>query len=293
MWNYLLLLILLAIFVVMWFRYKVEFFQGGEETTLPGYNATFQYSNEGPNVWQRHPVQTSVLADMNFKFKKAYNYELENQAYLNGLKQTFAIRHNCIMQQDYGVVEPVNLTLPEMVKDAYSTALTYVTDKVKTSEFLKLPDNQPLSVTPIQVVHDKLVSYQRHKRIPSVILNMEAVLYREGKYHAKHVGLTVQATKNKGMWEIMVLDVWINGVIFEDQIGLFPVNGNDPLNKNVNLSTPQFPEPRFSKFDDEVKPFEKGMKSLGEDIQFYEFCASTNLDENKRMACVDVIQNAR
>ena len=71
MWNYLLLLILIAIFVVMWFRYKVEFFQG-EETTLPGYNATFQYSNEGPNVWQRHPVQTSVLADMNFKFKKYF-----------------------------------------------------------------------------------------------------------------------------------------------------------------------------------------------------------------------------
>lgn len=279
MWNYLVLLILIVVFVLLWFWQRVEFFQVQEtETTLPGYNATLNYSNTSPAIEDRHPVQTSVLNDMKFKFKKAYNYELENEAYVNGLKKTFAIRHNCVPLQDFGVVEPVNRVVPEMVKEAYQTALLYVTDKVKTSEFMKLPDELPVSVTPIQVVHDKLVSYQRHKRIPSILLNMEAVLYREGKYHAKHVGFTVQANKNKGMWEINVLDVWINGVVFEDQIGLFPVTANDPLNTNEDLSTPQFPQPRFSRFDD--------------DVQFYEFCSSTNLDENKRKACIEVIQNS-
>jgi hypothetical protein len=279
MWNYIILLVVVVVFVLLWVRQRVEFFQGQgeEETTLPGYNATFDYGNKGPEVWQRHPVQTSVLADMNFKFKKAYNYELENEAYVNGLKKTFAIRHNCINPQDFGVVEPVNRVTPANVLEAYQSALVYVRDRVRNSEFLKLPDDQPVFVTPIQVVHDKLVSYQRHKLIPSIILNMEAVLYREGKYHAKHVGLTVQANKNKGMWEIVVLDVWINGVVFEDQIGLFPVTANDPLNTNQDLSTPQFPQPRFSRFDD--------------DVQFYEYCSSTNLDENKQKACIEVIQN--
>lgn len=276
MWNYILLLLIVIVTSVLWVYNRVEKFQGnmGEETTLPGYNASLQTTNTGPEVWQRHPIQTSVLNDMNFKFKKAYNYELENDAYLKALKKTFAIQHNCLNEQDFGVVEPVNLVVPPSVIDAYQTALTVIGEKLKTSEFLKLPDG--LNV-PTQIVHDKLISYQRHKTIPSVILNMEAILYREGKYHGKHIGLTVQANKQKGFWEILVLDVWINGVVFEDQIGLFPVQANDQTVKNIDLSSPQFPQPRFSRFDD--------------DVQFYEFCSSTNLDQNKRDACIEVIQN--
>jgi hypothetical protein len=276
MWNYYILIILAIFLIVMWLRLNVtfEYF----ETHYPGYNATLQYSNTSDKVWDRHPVQTTVLNDMKFKFEKAYNYELENDAYLKSLYNTFKITQTCLKDQEWGVVEPNNRTLPSNVVSAYENAILYITNMIKVSEFFKLPDNQKLSLNPIQVVHDRLISYKQHKQNPSCILNIEAVLYREAKYHAKHVGFTVLAERSKGGWNIKVIDAVINGVVFEDQIGLFPVTGNDPMNTNIDLSTPMFPNARNADFDD--------------DIQFYEFCSSTAIDENKRKACIDVIQNA-
>jgi len=277
MWNYYILILVIAFFIIMWIRLNLNIEKFEEEQHYPGYNTLLQYTNTGDKVWDKHPVQTSVLQDMKFKFNKAYNYELENEAYIKALQKTFNIQKYCITDQEWSVVEPNNRTVPTNVQSAYDNAVSYIMNMVKTSEHLKLPDNQAIQLNPIQVVHDRLISYRLHKKTPSCILNLEAVLYREAKYHAKHVGFLVLADRSKGGWNIRVIDVWINGVIFEDQIGLFPVNANDPMNTNIDLSTPMFPTARNADFDD--------------DIQFYEFCSSTAIDENKRKACIDVIQN--
>lgn len=277
MWNYIILLILVAFFVIMWIRFNISVEPFESEQHYPGYNTLLQYSNESDKIWDRHPVQTSIRNDMKFKFEKAYNYELENAEYLRALQKTFEVKKYCITDQDWSVVEPNSLTIPDRIVSAYDNAILYIANMVKVSEHLKLPDNQNVQLNPIQVVHDRLISYRTHKLNPSMILTIEAVLYREAKYHAKHVGFTVLADRTKGGWNIQVLDIWINGVIFEDQIGLFPVNANDPMNTNIDMSSPMFPAPRNTNFDD--------------DIQFYEYCSSTAIDENKRKACIDVIQN--
>jgi len=279
MWNYMILGLLVVMFAILWVRFKVEYFANEEPSSYPGNNALLQYENTGPNVWDRHPVQTSVLTDMKAKFDKAYNYELENEAYKQALFKTFNVSKTCINEPDWGVVEPNNRTVPSTVVTAYEEAIRTISNILKTSEHLRLPGESLRTFNPIQVVHDKLISYRRNKRTPAVLLEIQMVLYREAKYHGKDVSMMVLVDRNKGSWSVKVVDAWISGVIFEDKIALFPVQGVDSNINNIDLSTPMFPEPKFASFDD--------------DVQFYEYCASTNLDENKRMACIDVIQNTR
>lgn len=267
MWNYWVLSLLVVLIAILWIRYKVEYFQD-EEPHYQGYNATLQTTNLSTQLVDRHPMDTTILTDMKAKNEKAYNYELENKAYEEMLFKTFAISRTCLQDQDWGVVEPNNRVIPPTVTDAYEQAIRVLADKLRVI-------GQPK----IQIVHDRLISYRRHKRFVSVWMEIQTLLYREAKYHGKDVTFTVLADKNKGFWNIRILDAKVNGVVFEDKIALFPVQGNDELVTNQDLSTPMFPEPRFASFDD--------------DVQFYEYCASTNLDENKRMACVDVIQNSR
>jgi hypothetical protein len=236
------------------------------------------YSNEGPALYQRHPVQVSVLNDLKFKYKKAYNYEMENNAYKEALVKTFAIpKKICIHDEEWSVVEPVNLTTSDVIETAYNQALEYIKGKLQTSEYFQLSDNQSVQLNPIQIVHDRLISYQSHKRIPSYILHIQLVLYREAKYQAKDIGMTVRVDKEKGMWRVSVMEAWINGIISEDQIALFPVVAQDPLNTNVDLSTAEFKEP----------PAYQKLKER--DLKFYEICASNNVDPQKQMQCVQAI----
>lgn len=275
MWNYWLLIVFLVVLSMLWVYYKFEFFTVGEEGHYPGYNTTLQYSNSGPEIWQRHPVQVSVLNDIKARNQKAFSYELENNAYLNALNKTFQPAPLSMRASDFTVVEPLNYGVPGTIKEAYESAIVNIANKVKTSPYFELPNSMGAHFNEIQVVHDKLISYQRHHTIPACILNIELILYRDKKSHAKHVSMSVLAEKNKSMWLINVLSIKINGVVFEDQIGLFPVVATDPLNTNANLSMAEFSQPKNMKFD--------------QDVQFLEFCASNNLDENKRKACIEVI----
>lgn len=269
-WNLWVLAALVLVFVLLWFKQRAEFFEG----SYPGYNTTLPYQNQGPSIVQRHPVQVSVMEDMKFKYKKAYNYELENKAYTEALQKTFQVPPNfCLEPNDWSVVEPVARTTPQDVLDAYTYALEYLRNSLKESRFFQLPDSLSMQLNPIQVVHDRMISYQTHKRIPSYVMTVQLVLYREAKYHAKDIGLTVRVDKEKGGMKVSVLEAWVRGVIFEDQIGFFPVNANDPLNTNVNLSSAEFQDQHPKNY------IKKG----------FEYCASNNLDEKKQVQCVNAL----
>lgn len=275
MWNYWILIVFFIVLTILWIRYKVEFFMGKEEGHYPGYNVTLQYTNKSDKIWDRHPVQLSVLSDIKSKNKKAHNYELENDVYLNALNKTFAPKDTIKDYKEYTVIEPVNYSVPGLVIEGYKNAVSYIANMIKMSPHFSLPDSLGSAFNQIQVVHDKLISYRRHRKIPACILNIELILYRESKNHAKHVGMSILAEKNKNTWTFNFLTIKINGVVFEDQIGLYPVVANDELNTNENLSSAKFPQPANIKFD--------------QDVQFLEFCSSTNLDESKRKACIEVI----
>lgn len=250
-WNYLLLILLILVFLGLYIYKQVETF----EDSYPGYNASLKYINETDDIRDGHPVYNSLVQDLNFKFKKAYNYELENSVYQEALNRTFNLNKVCLVKQDYTEEQPLNRVLDPNIETAYQQGVTFVQAKIKESVHFDLPDGSLQVINPIQVVHDRLISYQIHKTIPDhYILYIETVLYREAKYHGKHVEFTILVEKNKG-WNVQILDAKVKGVVFEDQIALFPVQGNDALITNTDLSPAVFTGPRFSsRITDVVKP---------------------------------------
>ena len=250
-WNYWILVLLILAFLGLYVYKNIETF----EDSYPGYNATLKYMNDTGDIRDRHPVYNSLVQDLNFKFKKAYNYELENSVYQDALNRTFNLNKTCLVKQDYTEEQPLNRVLDPNIETAYQQAIEYIQAKIKESVQFDLPDGSLQVINPIQMVHDRLISYQIHKTIPDhYILYIETVLYREAKYHGKHVEFTVLVERNKG-WNVQVLDASVKGVIFEDQIALFPVQGNDELVSNTDLSPATFTGPRFSsRITDVVKP---------------------------------------
>lgn len=222
-WNYICLVILIIGFVFIYINKNCELF-------IDSYNATLSYSN---SEYQKHPVHDTIVGEINSKYERAFNYELENEAYRNALEKSFDVKKVCINPAEWSIVEPVNRTIPLNIQNAYSTALDYITKVVISSPYMVLPDGKSPT---IQIVHDLLISYQMHRTQSSYIMTLQLVMYRESKYHGKDVGIMVKVDKNV----VTVLDIWINGVIFEDKIALYPVLPTDPYNTNVNMSAADF-----------------------------------------------------
>ena len=244
-WNYALLFLFVAVFIGFYLRTK--YYEAFEED-YPGYNSTIQYANMSPDIRDRHPIHSVLTNQLNFRYKKAHNYELENKAYTDALKTTFKLKNVCLPTQDYTEQQPLNRTLPASIEDAYKKTVSYVDQNIKGSSHFDLPDGSAQVVNPIQMVHDRLIAYQVHKTIPDdYLLYIDFILYRDGKYHGKHVRSIAHVQKNKG-WNITILDIWVKGVIFEDQIALFPTVGNDVYNTNIDLSPAEFTGSKFSNY---------------------------------------------
>lgn len=242
-WNYWLLFVLIVIFIGFYLYQNRE----GFEDFYRAYNSTFKYSNDSDNIRDRHPVHETLIQNLNFKHKMAYNYELENDLYEKALYRTFELnKPTCLVKQDYTEEEPLNRVTPEAVTNAYKEAISTIQAKIKESSHFDLPDGTLQTLNPIQMVHDYLLAYRTHKTIPEhYLLYIDTILYREGKYHGKNVMFTVLAEKAKG-WNIRVLDAKVKGMVMEDQIALFPVEANDVYNTNINLSTAEYLAPRYS-----------------------------------------------
>lgn len=272
-WTHVVIVVFGVVLFMLWFKQRTEFF-------VPiAYNATIEYKNIGPEIHERHPMQVSVLEDVKSKYQKAYNYEFENAEYERALKQTFNVTKDsdetCIASKEWKPVVVAQTAQPfdSEVHAVYTFAVAYISDRIKESEHFQLLDNLDVKLNTIQTLHDVLVSYQTHKRLPSYILTLQFVFYREAKYHAKDVGMLVRVDKTKGCYTLTVLDLWINGVIFEDKIGLFPVAPTDPFNTKVTASKATFSDQHPAHY------LKKG----------YEFCGATNLDAKTAMLCVDSV----
>jgi hypothetical protein len=74
---------------------------------------------------------------------------------------------------------------------------------------------------------------------------------------------------------VSVLDIWINGIIFEDKIALFPVLPTDPYNTNVNMSAADFNDQNPATYIKEG----------------YDFCVTKDvLTEEEQKKCMKAIQ---
>lgn len=224
--------------------------------------------------WDRRPVAASVPIDPTVKYPRAYYTELGNDAFLNGLRALF--QHTCdteraalaaMAEWETGATPPEGANAA-FVREAYDAALLDITSRIGTASAaaaLQLPD--PSDKTKIQMVHDRLAEYavgpspEPGQLPPEFRLTVDAVFYRFAKYHGKHVQFVFRATPALPtatlpsffaapasapapaaaavpVWTLTVAAIRVLGIVYADQIGLFPVTASDPK-EPTELDIPQ------------------------------------------------------
>lgn len=220
--------------------YIVHTSQRTERFEVQSANADIDYSNRGPEPWNHHEVSQSLPLDLVPKSNKPYYYEFDNAEYDVALKNTF--QYPCSHAAD--VLKVADWTIVDVDADsparsgvatAYDSVIDHVRERVNSSEYLELPYDNPHKRPSIQVVHDVLIQAKTHVRdMFKYVLYIELILYREAKFHGKHVSMTVVTTydPSKKQWDFYVVEINVLGIVYEDQIGLFPVVAS--YNKQVD-----------------------------------------------------------
>lgn len=235
-WNYWILIVLLSVFVIVWFRKRIELF----EDSYPAYNKNISYNNQDDSIENRYINTEMIKENIKKDNEMVNNYELQNKAYNEALLNTFKIENIQINNNEWSV-EPVNRGVPSVIQDAYKYSLQFIEDIIKTSPYLQIPSRQSLLLNNIDIVESNLVSYRINNKLPSYILNITMVLLRKEENLGKHIEIFVKADKMKGLWEINVIHVGVIGSLTKEQIS--EIEPTDALNNNINISASDYITP--------------------------------------------------
>jgi len=228
MFPVLCVIFLLALWIVSQHRVKECF----PNEVIP-YNVDLEDTNKGTEPWTRHRIESSLPTDIVAKYPYTYFYEHDNLKYERILRQVFG--YPCSKGKD--LLKVVNWKIIDLeggelnINVAYDAVLQNITDKLNSTTALDLPQDNPNSRPRIQVVHDRLLQARTHtQKEYYYAFDMEIILYREAKFNGKHVRLTCLAEYNaeRKKWEVNVVELELVGIVYEDQIALFPVNAYQP-----------------------------------------------------------------
>lgn len=194
-------------------------------------NDIITYSNKGPEPWNHHPISSSIPIDIVTKSNKPYYYEFDNAQFDVAISKTF--EYPCKLAPELlnkNAWSIVDLTEDSPARSgalvAHQKALEFVKARMNASEHMQLPYDNPQKRPQIQIVHDVLTQVRLNVgKSSKYILNMELVIYREAKYNGKHVSMTIMTDYSSmtKSWTFDVLEINVLGVVYEDNIGLFPV----------------------------------------------------------------------
>lgn len=174
----------------------------------------------------------SLPIDLPSKYPRAFYTEMDNGRYEKALQSTFATQKTC-EALDVALKQDDWISIP----DTQPMAIGHVMEAKVLPEL-----EQRLQASPyfqdvegkIQIAYEKVVRLFRHKELKERYLAIiELVLYREGKYHGKHVEIGMVITDNKGSWEFEVASARVLGILFEDRFAMFPVEAKDPAVTNA------------------------------------------------------------
>jgi hypothetical protein len=198
-------------------------------------NTRIQYTNSGDLPWNRHGINSSIPFDVKVKDEatNAYYYEYDNKIYNEKLKTVF--RSNCeeLIIATEGTrwskwSNPKNIKQDEEINKLltlYNKVFEFVKYTLNNSKELELPSYD--TDMEIQIVHDILLNYRQNLDDKSYyMLNIDMILYREGKLQGKHVKFVVVTNGVK----TNVILARIIGVVSEDNIALHPYTGVDTMN---------------------------------------------------------------
>jgi hypothetical protein len=164
-----------------------------------------------------------VVDDPQSRYPRAYYTEMDNTDFLLGLQSTFHIPCGTGARAVHERWSDVSIEHPFVVS-VYNSVLGWMTQKLNSGQAcFTLPDG---TNPPFQVVAHEL---KRAQESPSAfLLDFDAVLYRYGRFNAKHIGFTVFVDK-KEKDQRYAVRIELVGVVSEDKIALFPVEARDPL----------------------------------------------------------------
>lgn len=272
-WNYWILIMLLAVFVILWFRQRIEFF----EDSYPGFNTPLSHTNRLDDVENKY-INTELITENIKKDNEMVNkYELENKQYIEALYKTFNVNEDIPINQNEWSIEPVNRVTPSIIQDAFKYTVEFIEDNVKTSTYLQIPNKQSLLLNNIRIADTTLVAYRIHKKLPSYILNINMVLLRENDNVGKHIEIFVKVDKMKGLWDVTVLHLNIIGTLTKDQIS--EIEPTDALNNNINVSPADYITPdAVVNMDDKL---------------FNEYCNTDVFGTNQEKECISSLSDTK
>jgi hypothetical protein len=203
-----------------------------EHFEVIGFNGDIDDQNKGPEPWMRHSVQSSLPMNIEVKYPTTYFYEYDNATYDIALKKTFGFP--CKKGRDLLDVNQwklVDLSGEILnIDEPYNAMLQDTKKKLNDSEYLWLPHDNPNMRPDIQIVHDRLIDLRLNTSTRfKYAFTTEYILYRESKYHGKHVRVTtiVEYDESTKKWGVYVVEIELLGIVSEDQIGFFPVAFTD------------------------------------------------------------------
>lgn len=243
-----LFIILVITFIKMLHRRRTEYFIGGDVIPPVAANQPLEDRNEGERPWEHHVLHETVPVELDVKqssttghYRKAYNYEMTNLDYENALKRVFS--RPCNLDKKYGkpqfwTVIPFNSSGGIRLSKVYNNVVAHIAKRINGSKLFNLEGEENGKRTNIQVVHDRLIRVYKHNTVRGAYrMDIELLLYREAKFQGKHVLMCCLLRWNalSQQWSFNVLSTSVEGIVFDDKIGMFPVVANDPLNSDANM----------------------------------------------------------
>lgn len=212
------ILLLLALWIVHKSKDNRESFQVAANENIPR-------TNSGPEPWNHHPVD-SVAMDQRVKYEKMYMVELDNISYEKQLNKALNVDNDAKKSNVWIVLDTSNQLHTSFMLIAYTQLLAHITASVSNTEYMNVTYDNPEHRAKIQVVHDVLITFKKHTKSDfTYLITLEAILYREHKFHGKHVQIEAIVTYDtmRNVWKNTITSAKVVGIVYEDTIGFHPV----------------------------------------------------------------------
>lgn len=225
--------------------FKTSYLPVADNVVVPQRNVT-------DNIWERHTIEDSLPIDHPLEYPKAYYSELDNNAFLEALQQTFDDKKFIVNGAEWQPTKPVNSldVPPAEVLVGYKMITNWLLDTINASSNFKL-EGDPSA--PFQMIHDYWNSWAKSNPPKDLYMyDIDIVLYREAKFNAKHINMKIIVDIQTNT-VVGVAEISIKGTIIEDRFGLFPVTQSDKTDlENLNMPYDDDPLANYPPLIDET-----------------------------------------
>jgi hypothetical protein len=196
----------------------ISLYNKSKSNDLLNYNIiNTSLSNKTNLLKDRHKID-SIPNNINVENNKYY-FEYDNKNYLKILNKIFNPKNNNNILIDHKWNNDIN----NDIIGIYNKTYQFIYNKLINNNFFD--KNNLIDNNNVQIIHDLLNKYKIDKINNQYLLDIDLILYREGKLNGKHVNFIIFIDNI----DFYVFDIQIKGIVGEDKIGFFPLEYNDNI----------------------------------------------------------------